>query len=229
MQVIDSEESDEPVGDGKPDTYQGRHRGADRFRQLASAGGVLAAVVVLLAGGGTLLFWMSGLGDAEPDVDAEAIGDLCERFVDPELLAPWADVEQVRESSERTENEVRTFDCTYSAEHTGSDAYRLVTFLATVQVYESADDARAAHAGVLELEADEGHATSSVSGVGEEASVAVVEGGEEAELRLHAQEANVTVSVNSFFTGVPPEGGDQRQLAVDLAGALIDALPRDGK
>ncbi|WP_026932158.1 hypothetical protein [Glycomyces tenuis] len=228
MQVIDSDESEKPQGDRKPDTYQGRHRGADRLRQLVGAGGVLAAVVLLLAGGGTVLFWVSGFGDTEPNVDAGGIGDLCELFVDEELLTPWADVEQAREASDRSEDRVRTFDCAYSAEHTGNDAYRLVTFFATVQVYETVDDASAAHAGVLEFEAAEGHETSPVNGVGEEAAVAVVEGGEEAELRLHAQEANATVSVNSFLTGVPPGDGDQRQLAVDLASGLIDALPRDG-
>lgn len=228
VQAVESDESEKPQGDDKPDTYQGRHRGADRLRQLASAGGVLAAVVLLLAGGGTMLFWMSGFGDTEPDVNAGGIDDLCELFLDEELLAPWADVEQAREASDRGEERVSTFDCTYSAEHTGDDAYRLVTFFATVQVYESVDDASAAHAGVLEFEASEGHETSSVSGVGEEAAVAVIEDGEEDELRLHAQEANATVSVNSFFTGVPPEDGDQRQLAEDLAAGLIDALPRDG-
>ncbi|HEU5128467.1 MAG TPA: hypothetical protein VFU12_10805 [Glycomyces sp.] len=229
MQVIDSEESDEPQGDGKPDTYQGRHRGADRVRQLASAGGVLAAVVLLLAGGGTVLFWLSGFGDAEPDVRADGIGDLCELFVDEELLTPWADVEQAREGSDRSKDEVRTFDCTYAAEYTGSDAYRLVTFFATVQVYESAADASAAHAGVLEFEASKGTEASTVSGIGEKAAVAVVEGAEETEVRLHAQEANATISINSFFTGAPPEGGDQRQLTTDLASGLVDALPRDGK
>src|SRR5690606_11191862 len=133
---------------------------------------------LLLAGGGTVLFWVSGFGDTEPNVDADGIGDLCERFVDEELLAPWADVEQAREASDRGDERVRTFDCTYSAEHTGDDAYRLVTFFATVRVYETVDDASAAHAGVLEFEASEGHATSPVSGVGEEAVVVVVEGGE---------------------------------------------------
>jgi hypothetical protein len=29
-----------------------------------------------------------------------------------------------------------------------------------------------------------------------------------------------------FFTGVPPEGGDVRQLTEDLGTSLIDALPR---
>lgn len=227
MQVIDSEDSDETPDDDKPDTYQGRHRGADRFRQLVGAGGVLAAVLLLLAGGGTVLFWMSGFGDEEPNIDAAGIGDLCERFVDQELLAPWADVEQAREASERIEDGVHTFDCTYSAEHTGDDAYRLVTLFATVQVYGSVSDARAAHAGVLDFAESNGLAASSVSGIGEQAATAVVEDAEETELRLHAQEANATVSVNSFFTGVPPEGGDQRQLAVDLAAGLIDELPRD--
>lgn len=229
MQVTDSEESDESRGDGKPDTYQGRHRGADRVRQLASAGGVLAAVLLLLAGGGTVLFRMSGLGDAAPAVSAEEIGDLCELFVDAELVAPWADVEQAREGSDRSEKKVRTFDCTYAAEYTGGDAYRLVTFFATVQVYESTDDASAAHAGVLEFEASKGTETSTASGIGEKAAVAVVEGEEETEVRLHAQEANATISVNAFFTGAPPEGGDRRQLTEDLASGLVDALPRDGK
>ncbi len=40
------------------------------------------------------------------------------------------------------------------------------------------------------------------------------------------QEANATVSLNMFLTGVPPEGGDVEQLTKDLAAALIDALPR---
>ncbi|GAB3661069.1 hypothetical protein [Glycomyces tarimensis] len=228
MQVIDSEESDKPQDDGKPVTYQGRHRGADRFRQLASAGGVLAAVVLLVAGGGTVLFWMSGIGDSEPNVDASAIGDLCELVVDEELIAPWAGVEQMREPSEKSADEMRTFECAYSAEHAGSDAYRLVTIFATVQVYESASDARVAYAGVLEFEASEGHETSSVGGLAEQAAAAVIEGGEESEVRLHAQEANATVTLNSFFTGVPPEGGDKERLAQDLASGLIDALPRDG-
>jgi hypothetical protein len=229
MQVTDSEESEEPRGDGKPDTYQGRHRGADRVRQLASAGGVLAAVVLLLAGGGTALFWLSGFGDAPPDVRAEEIDDLCELFVDEELLAPWADVEQAREGSDRSEGKVRTFDCTYAAEYTGGDAYRLVTFFAVVQVYESADNASAAHAGVLDFEASNGNETSAANGIGEKAAVAVLEGDDETEVRLHAQEANATISVNAFFTGAPPEGGDRRQLTTDLASGLVDALPRDGK
>ncbi|MCH7232980.1 hypothetical protein L0U85_19285 [Glycomyces sp. L485] len=227
MQVIDSDESDEPQGEGKPDTYQGRHRGADRFRQLASAGGVLAAVVLLLTGGGTVLFRMSGIGDAEPGIEAGGIGNVCDMVVDEELLTPWADAEQAREPSEKTEDEMRTFGCTYAAEHAGSDAYRLVTVFATVVVYESAADARAAHAGVLEFEAGNGHETSSLGGIGERASLAVIEDGEESEVRLHSQEANSTVSLNLFLTGVPPEGGDREQLAKELASGLIDALPRD--
>ncbi|WP_100448219.1 hypothetical protein [Glycomyces xiaoerkulensis] len=189
---------------------------------------MLTAIAVLLAGGGTLLFWLSGFGDEEPLVRSDRIGDLCEMAVDEELLGPWADAEQAREPTDRTEDEVRTFDCTYSAEHSGDDAYRLVTFFATVQVYESVADARAAHAGVLEFEDSEGHQTSSVGGVADEAALATVTEGEETELRLHAQEANTTLSLNLFLTGTPPEGGDGPTLAKDLASGLIGALPREG-
>lgn len=228
MQVIDSDESDKSPGDGKPGAYQGRHRGADRFRQLASAGGVLAAVVLLLAAGGTVLFWMSGIGDAEPLVRADEMGDLCDSVVDEELLAPWADSEVDRESATESQDEVRSFSCTYTAEHTGDDAYRLVTLLATVQVYEETADARASYAGVLEFEASQEHETSEVGGVAEQAASGLVEGEDEAEVRLHAQEANATLSLNGFFTGAPPEGGDREQLVADLAAGLIDALPREG-
>lgn len=227
MQVIDSDESGERPGDGK--SYQGRHRGADRLRQLASAGGVLVGIAIVLAAGGGLLFWSSGIGEEEPPVLAGQIGDLCELAVDEELLKPWADSEQAREAADRAQEEVRTFDCTYSAEHAGGDAYRLVTFFATVQVYESASDARAAYAGVLDFEAEEGHPTSPASGVGERAAMAVVEGDEETEVRFHAQEANSTLSLNLFLTGEPPEGAGREQLAADLAGGLIEALPREGK
>lgn len=229
LQVIDSDESEEPRADGKPATYQGRHRGADRLRQLASVCWVLAVVVVLLAAGGTVLFWSSGSGDERPAVDAGAIGDLCELAVNPELLAPWADVEQARTPEESSEENFRTFDCTYSAEYAGDDAYRLVTLFATVQVYEDAEKARAAYAGVLEFEASEGHDTSGVGGVGEQAASAVVAEGEETEVRLHSQEANATVSLNVFLTGTAPEGGDVEALAEELASGLVDALPRAGK
>ncbi|WP_143015076.1 hypothetical protein [Glycomyces harbinensis] len=228
LQVIDSDESEEPRADGKPSTYQGRHRGADLFRQLTSVGWVLAVVAALLAGGGTVLFWSSGIGDERPSVDAGKIGDLCELVVNPELLTPWADVEQARSPEETSEEKVRTFDCTYSAEYAGDEAYRLVTLFATVQVYEDPSKARAAYAGVLEFEAAEGHETSSLSGVGEQAAIATVEDGEETEVRVHSQEANVTVSVNGFLTGQPPEGGDPEQLVEDLTAGLIDALPRAG-
>ncbi|GAB3239586.1 hypothetical protein GCM10027447_39200 [Glycomyces halotolerans] len=185
-------------------------------------------MVALLAGGGTILFWMSGFGDAEPPVRADAIGDLCETVVDQELLTPWADAELERESSDTTGDEIRTFECSYSAEHTGDDAYRLVTLFATVQVYESEPDAKAAHAGLLEFEASEGHAASSVSGVADRAAMAVLEGVEETELRLHAQEANATVTLSLFLTGEPPEGVAREQLAKDLSSGAVDALPRDG-
>ncbi|MCD0447551.1 hypothetical protein LO763_28440 [Glycomyces sp. A-F 0318] len=226
--MIDSDESEEPRADGKPSTYQGRHRGADLFRQLTSVGWVLAVVAALLAGGGTVLFWSSGIGDERPSVDAGEIGDLCERIVDPELLAPWADAEQARSPEESSEEKVRTFDCTYSAEYAGDEAYRLVTLFATVQVYEDPAKARAAYAGVLEFEAAEGHETSSLGGVGEQAAIATVEDGEETEVRVHSQEANATVSVNVFLTGQPPEGGDPEQLVEDLTAGLVDALPRVG-
>lgn len=226
--MIDSDKSEEPRADGKPSTYQGRHRGADLFRQLTSVGWVLAVVLLLLAGGGTVLFWSSGIGDEQPAVDAGKIGDLCELVVDPELLGPWADAEQARSPEDRSEEKVRTFDCTYSAEYAGDEAYRLVTLFATVQVYEDAAKARAAYAGVLDFEADEGHDTSSVGGVGEQAASAMIADGEETEVRLHSQEANATVSLNNFFTGTPPEGGDVEQLTEDLAAGLVDALPRVG-
>ncbi|THV42432.1 hypothetical protein [Glycomyces buryatensis] len=181
---------------------------------------------MLLAAGGTVLFWVSGFGDEAPAIDAGAIGDVCELSVNEELLAGWADTEQTREPQKSSDEEVRTFDCAYAAEHAGEDAYRLVSFFATVQVYESSADARAAHAGVLDFEASKGRDTSSVGGVGEEASISVVESGEETELRLHAQESNATVTVSMFLTGAPPEGGDGRQLTEDLTSGLIDALPR---
>lgn len=228
LQVVDSDESEEPSADGKPDAYQGRHRGADRFRQVTSAGGVLAAIVLLLAGGGTVLFWMSGIGDAEPLVLADGVGDLCDSVIDEELLTPWADAEVSRESSNESQDEVRSFSCAYTAEYAGDEAYRLVTLLATVQVYEETSDARASYAGVLEFEASEGHETSSVGGVAEQAASALLGGEEEVEVRLHAQEANATLSLNGFFTGAPPEGGDREQLTADLAAGLIDALPREG-
>ncbi|MCC3763854.1 hypothetical protein K3N28_12335 [Glycomyces sp. TRM65418] len=224
--MIDSDESEEPQADGKPSTYQGRHRGADLFRQLTSVGWVLAVVAVLLAGGGTVLFWSSGIGDERPAVDAGKIGDLCELAVDPELIAPWADAEQARSPEESSEERVRTFDCTYSAEYAGDEAYRLVTLFVTVQVYEDAAKARAAYAGVLEFEASEGNRTADVGGVGEQAAAAVVAEGEETQVRLHAQEANATVSTNVFASGAPPEGGDVEQLTKDLTARLIDALPR---
>jgi hypothetical protein len=224
--VIDSDKSEEPRADGKPSTYQGRHRGADLFRQLTSVGWVLAVVALLLAGGGTVLFWSSGIGDERPAVDAGKIGDMCELVVNPEILAPWADAEQARSPEESSEEKVRTFDCTYSAEYAGDEAYRLVTLFATTQVYEDSSKARAAYAGVLEFEAAEGNKTSSVDGIGEQAAAAVVASGDETQVRLHVQEANATVSLNMFLTGVPPEGGDVEQLTKDLATALIDALPR---
>jgi hypothetical protein len=99
---------------------------------------------------------------------------------------------------------------------------------ATVQVYEDAAKARAAFAGVLEFEASEGHDTTEVGGVGEQAAAAVVAEGEETQVRLHTQEANATVSMNMFVTGAPPEGGDVEQLTKDLTVALVDALPRVG-
>ena len=183
--------------------------------------------MLLLAAGGTVLFWMSGMGDAEPLVRAGEIDELCDSVIDEELLAAWADTEVSRESSAESEEKFRSFSCTYSAEYTGNDAYRLVTILATVQVYEEAADARASYAGVLEFEDSEGHHPSEVGGVAEQAVSATVEGDQEVEVRFHAQEANATVSLNGFFTGTPPEGGDQGQLMEDLAAGLIDALPRD--
>jgi hypothetical protein len=228
LQVIDSDESEEPRADGKPSTYQGRHRGADLFRQLTSVGWVLGVVAVLLAAGGTILFQASGGGDERPAVDAGAIGDLCELAVNAELLTPWADTEQDRAPEDSAEERFRTFDCTYSAEYAGGDAYRLVTMFATVQVYEDAAEARAAYAGVLEFEASEGHDTTEVGGVGEQAAAAVLAEGEETQVRLHTQEANATVSMNMFVTGAPPEGGDVEQLTKDLTVALVDALPRVG-
>ncbi|WP_205324358.1 hypothetical protein [Glycomyces sp. YM15] len=224
--MIDSDESEEPRADGKPSTYQGRHRGADLFRQLTSVGWVLAVVALLLAGGATVLYWTSGNGDEAPAVDAGQIGDLCELSVNAELLSPWADTEQARNPEESSKEEVRTFNCTYSAEYAGDDAYRLVTLFSTVQVYEDSAKARAAHAGVLDFEASEGFATENVSGIGEKAAVVTVAGGEETQVRLHIQIANVTLSINLFFTGVPPEGGDVRQLTEDLGAGLVDALPR---
>lgn len=224
--MIDSDKSEEPRADGKPSTYQGRHRGADLFRQLTSVGWVLAVVAVLLAAGGTVLFWSAGGDDERPAVDAGAIGDLCELAVNPELLAPWADAEQARNPEESAEEQVRTFDCTYSAEYAGSDAYRLITLFATVQVYEDSAKARAAYAGVLEFEASEGHDTTDVGGVGEQAASAVVAADEETQVRLHAQEGNATVSMNMFATGVPPEGGNVERLTEELTAGLIDALPR---
>lgn len=226
LQVIEADESEEPRADGKPSTYQGRHRGADRLRQLASVGWVLAVVAVLLAGGGTVLFWVLGPDEERPLVDAAKIADLCELVVNEELLTPWADVEQARNPAERSEEKVRTFDCTYSAEYAGDEAYRLVTVFATVQVYETPAKARAAYAGVLEFEETEGHATSATGGVGEQAVLASVSEGEESETRLHAQEANATVSMNVFFTGTAPEGTDAGGLAKDLGAGLVDTLPR---
>lgn len=226
--MIDSDKSEEPRADGKPSTYQGRHRGADLFRQLTSVGWVLGVVAVLLVGGGTVLFWSSGADEERPAVDAGKIGDLCELAVNPELLAPWADAEQARNPKESAEEQVRTFGCTYSAEYAGDDAYRLVTMFATVQVYEDSTKARAALAGVLEFEASEGHATSGVGGIGEQAASAVVAEGDETQVRLHAQEANATVSMNMLATGAPPEGGNVEQLTEDLTAGLIDALPRVG-
>jgi hypothetical protein len=226
--VIDSDESEEPQADGKPSTYQGRHRGADLFRQLASVGWVLAVVTVLLAGGGTVLFWSSGGGGEQPLVDAGKVGDLCELAVNPELLTPWADAETARNPEESSEEKVRTFNCTYSAEFAGTEAYRLVTLFATVQVYGDTSKARAAYAGVLEFEASKGHDTTGVSGVGEQAASVVVASDEETQVRLHAQEANATVSMNMFATGAPPEGGDVEQLTKELTAGLVDALPRVG-
>jgi hypothetical protein len=226
--VIDSDESEEPRADGKPSTYQGRHRGADLFRQLTSVGWVLAVVAVLLAGGGTVLFWTSGIGDEEPAVDAGKIDDLCALAVNAELLTPWADAEQARSPEQSSEEKVRTFDCTYSAEYAGDEAYRLVTLFATVQIYEDASKARAAYAGVLEFEASEGHDTTDVSGVGEQAASTVVAEGDETQVRLHSQEANATVSFNMFATGAPPEGGDVEELTKELTAGLVDALPRVG-
>ncbi|GAA2143069.1 hypothetical protein [Glycomyces algeriensis] len=226
LQVIDSDKSEEPRADGKPSTYQGRHRGADLFRQLTSVGWVLAVVALLLAGGATVLYWSSGGGEEAPAVDAGKIGDLCALSVNAELLAPWADTEQARNPEEDSKEAVRTFKCTYSAEYAGDEAYRLVTLFSTVQVYEDAAKARAAHAGVLEFEASEGFTTEDVSGIGEQAAAVTVAEGEETQVRLHSQVANVTLSINLFFTGVPPEGGDVRQLTEDLGVSLVDALPR---
>lgn len=221
----ESEEPREPQEDGKRPSYQGRHRGADRLRQLASVGWVLAVLAVLLLGGAAALFWVTG-DEEQPLVDTGAITDLCELVVDPELLAPWADVEQARNPAERSEEKVRVFDCTYSAEYAGDDAYRLVTVFVTVQVYETPGKARAAYAGVLEFEESEGHRASPAGGVAEQAVVASVSEGEEDEVRLHAQESNATVSLNLFFTGTAPEGGEVGQLAKDLGAGLVDALPR---
>lgn len=226
LQVIDSDKSEEPRADGKPSTYQGRHRGADLFRQLTSVGWVLAVVALLLAGGGTVLFLSSGSGDEEPAVDAEKIGDLCEIAVNAELLAPWADTEQARNPEESSEEKVRTFDCTYSAEYAGDEAYRLVTLFSTVQAYEDASKARAAYAGLLDFEDSEGYETAEVNGIGEQAASVTVAEDEETQVRLHIQLANVTLSINLFFTGVPPEGGDVQQLTEALGKGLVDALPR---
>jgi hypothetical protein len=226
--VIDSDKAEEPQADGKPSTYQGRHRGADLFRQLTSLGWVLAVVVLLLAGGGTVLFLSTGSGDEAPEVDAGKIGDLCALAVNAELLAPWADTEQARSPEESSEEKVRTFDCTYSAEYAGDEAYRLVTLFATVQVYEDSAKARAAYAGVLDFEASEGYKTGSVSGIGEQAAAVTVAEGEETQVRLHIQTANATLSINVFFTGVPPEGGEVGRLTEDLGAGLVDALPRVG-
>jgi hypothetical protein len=226
LQVIDSDKSEEPRADGKPSTYQGRHRGADLFRQLTSVGWVLAVVALLLAGGATVLYWSSGSGDEEPAVEAGEIGDLCELSVNAELLTPWADTEQARNPEESSKEEVRTFNCTYSAEYAGDDAYRLLTVFSTVQVYEDAAKARAAHAGVLDFEASKGFTTEDVGGIGERAAVVTVDEGEETQVRLHIQIANATLSINVFFTGLPPEGGEVRHLTEDLGAALIDALPR---
>lgn len=224
--MIDSDETQEPRADGKPSTYQGRHRGADRLRQLASAGWALGVVIVLLAGGGAVLFWLTGGDDEEPPVEAGKIGDLCELVVNPELLGPWADTEQARTPADRADEKVRTFDCTYSAEYTGADAYRLVTVFASTQVFETEGKARAAFAGVLDFEASEGHATSPVGGVGDQAVSAVLAEGEETEVRVHSQDSNATVSLNLFFTGVAPEGAEVGQLAEALTAGLVDALPR---
>jgi hypothetical protein len=229
LQVIDSDKSEEPRADGKPSTYQGRHRGADLFRQLTSVGWVLAVVALLLAAGATVLYWSSGNGDEDPAVEAGEIGDLCERSVDAELLTPWADTEQARSPEESSKEAVRTFNCTYSAEYAGDDAYRLLTLFSTVQVYEDSAKARAAYAGVLDFEASKGFKTDDVGGIGERAAIVIVDDGEESEetqVRLHIQTANATLSINVFFTGVPPEGGDVRQLTEDLGTSLIDALPR---
>ena len=226
LQVIDSDKSEEPRADGKPSTYQGRHRGADLFRQLTSVGWVLAVVALLLAAGATVLYWSSGNGDEDPAVEAGEIGDLCERSVDAELLTPWADTEQVRSPEDSSKEAVRTFKCTYSAEYAGDDAYRLLTLFSTVQVYEDSAKARAAYAGVLDFEASEGFTTEDVGGIGERAAIVTVDDGEETQVRLHIQIANATLSLNVFFTGVPPEGGDVRQLTEDLGTSLIDALPR---
>ncbi|MFG3341982.1 hypothetical protein [Glycomyces sp. NPDC048151] len=224
--MIDSDKSEEPRADGKPSTYQGRHRGADLFRQLTSVGWVLAVVALLLAGGATVLYWTSGSGEEAPAVEAGEISDLCELAVNPELLAPWVDTEQARNPEESSEESVRTFNCTYDAEYAGDDAYRLVTLFATVQVYEDAPKARAAYAGVLDFEASKDFTTEDVGGIGEKAAVVTVAEGEETQVRLHIQIANATLSINVFFTGVPPEGGDVRQLAEDLGAGLVDALPR---
>lgn len=226
LQVIDSDKSEEPRADGKPSTYQGRHRGADLFRQLTSVGWVLAVVALLLAGGATILYWSSGHGDEAPAVDAGQIEDLCALSVNTELLAPWADTEQARSPEASSTENVRTFKCTYAAEYAGDEAYRLVTLFSTVQVYEDAAKARAAHAGVLDFEASKGFTTEDVGGIGEQAAAVTVAEGEETQVRLHIQIANVTLSINVFFTGVPPEGTDVRQLTEDLGAGLVDALPR---
>jgi hypothetical protein len=226
LQVIDSDKSEEPRADGKPSTYQGRHRGADLFRQLTSVGWVLGVVAVLLAAGATVLYWSSGNGDEQPAVDAGKIGDLCELSVNAELLTPWADTEQARSPEESVKEEVRTFTCTYSAEYAGDEAYRLVTLFSTVQVYEDSAKARAAYAGVLDFEASKDFTTENVSGIGERAAAVTIAKDEETQIRLHIQTANVTSTINLFFTGVPPEGGDVRQLTEDLGAGLIDALPR---
>ena len=80
--------------------------------------------------------------------------------------------------------------------------------------------------GVLDFEKSEGYDTGKVGGIGEQAASVTVAEEEETQVRLHIQVANVTLSINVFFTGVPPEGSDVQQLTEDLGKSLVDALPR---
>jgi hypothetical protein len=228
LQVVESDESESPGPDRKRGGYLGRHRGADRLRQLTRAGGVLAAVVALLAGGGALLFWITGGDDPEPLIEAGRVGELCDLVVDEELLAVWAASEQGRESTSSTEDEIRVFNCLYSAEHNGDDVYRLVTVYTTLQVYDSAANARQAHAGALEFEESLGNTHAPMDGLGERGALVVLERGDERELRLHVQTSNATIAVNLFLTGAPPEDTDDQRLIRELAAGLTGALPRDG-